>query len=476
MSFYVGRKEETLDFMQLRRKKSSSLVICHGRRRIGKSTFISECARKFDHFLVFEGLPPRRGITKQDQLASFAERLAQQTPLPKVSLDSWPQAFQLLSSVIPSSGWTVLLLDEISWMAIGDPDFAGHLKSAWDNHFSRRSKLVVVLCGSVSSWIDSNILNNTGFVGRCSRQILLGPLALPDCNLFWRSKKTNATEKLKMLSVTGGVPRYLEELDPAQDAEQNIHRMCFEPGSPLFHEFDQIFHDIFSRRATTYREIVNTLVNGRRTVSQISWALKQSRGGNLSAALHDLEQAGFLCGDVSFDLKTGCVRPRSTRYRLSDNYVRFYLRYVAPIKTQIKMGLYRQVPLESFRAWPTIMGLQFENLVLGSFDVVRRELGLERLPVLNAGPYWQNKTQRQQACQIDLLLRTKHSLYVVEVKLRGKIDRSVIGEVREKVRRLKIPGDLSVRTALIYQGELQAGIEEDGYFDFLIPFGELLDR
>ena len=174
-----GREKEQEEFRQLLRKKSASLVVCEGRRRIGKSTFVRECAKDADHFLSFEGLPPRPNIGSREQLAAFAQRLAAQTKAPRVALESWPQALQLLAGFLPTTGRTVLLLDEISWMALGEPDFAGHLKVAWDNLFSRRERLVLVLCGSVTSWIQENILNQTGFVGRCSWQFRLPPLALP---------------------------------------------------------------------------------------------------------------------------------------------------------------------------------------------------------------------------------------------------------------------------------------------------------
>jgi len=475
MTLYVGRGQETADLLRLRRKKAASLVVCQGRRRIGKSTFIHQCAKAVDHFLFFEGLAPRKNLDRRHQLAAFAGQLARQTALPEVTLDSWPQALELLASAIPSGGWTMVLLDEISWMAIGDPDFAGHLKSAWDNLLSRKPRLIVVLCGSVSSWIERNILDNTGFVGRCSLQIKLEPLRLPACNAFWRGKRVATAEKLRILSVTGGVPRYLEEVDATESAEQNIQRMCFVSGNLLYREFDQIFHDIFNRRASTYRKVVRQLADGRRTVSQLSAGLAKGRGGSLSAALHELEQAGFVTRDVSFDPDTGQDQPRKIRYRLSDNYLRFYLKYVAPKKRQIQKGLYRPVPLASFRAYDTIMGLQFENLVLANLDTIVARLGLDRVPLLNAGPYSQNTTQRRRACQIDLLLRTKHSLYVLETKLRRKIGKGVIDEVKEKIARLKPARGLSVRTGLIYEGRLDERIEQEDFFDFILPFGDLLE-
>ena len=118
MALFVGREIERAEFQQLFRKKTASLAICEGRRRIGKSTFVRECARDADHFLSFEGLPPRPNIGRKEQLDIFAQRLADQTKAPKVALESWPQAFQLLASLLPATGWTVLLLDEISWMAM----------------------------------------------------------------------------------------------------------------------------------------------------------------------------------------------------------------------------------------------------------------------------------------------------------------------------------------------------------------------
>ena len=47
-------------------------------------------------------------------------------------------------------------------------------------------------------------------------------------------------------------------------------------------------------------------------------------------------------------------------------------------------------------------------------------------------------------------------------------------DVREKVKRLNVDPSLSVRTGLIYQGELDPKIAEADYFDHLVKFEELL--
>ena len=156
-------------------------------------------------------------------------------------------SFSLLNMAIQNTS-TVVFLDEISWMAQGDKDFAGKLKIAWDTELKHHNKLILVLCGSVSSWLEENILNNTGFAGRVSLDLKLEELDLASCVRFWGKNHSSIStmEKLKLLSVTGGVPRYLEEIRPELSAEQNIHHMCFKREGFLFSEFEHIFSSIHS--------------------------------------------------------------------------------------------------------------------------------------------------------------------------------------------------------------------------------------
>ncbi|MCW1884205.1 hypothetical protein OKA04_05645 [Luteolibacter flavescens] len=268
------------------------------------------------------------------------------------------------------------------------------------------------------------------------------------------------------------MPGYLEQILTNRSAEENIERLCFHQGGMLFNEFERIFHDIFTRRAETCRDIVKTLVSGPKSLQQISSILGRERGGSLGEALTDLELAGFLRKDRFFDPATGKTRARDHRYRIADNYLRFYLKYIEPAKERILKGLYQRQPLETLEAWDTIMGYQFETLVLDSFDQVFEGLGLKNRTVLNAGPYSQGKTLRQEACQIDLMIRTRQAVYVCETKFCRHIGPGVIEEVTEKVSRLKLPKAQTVRTVLIHSGQLDPSIEPTDYFDHLLNADE----
>ncbi|MFH1843080.1 MAG: ATP-binding protein [bacterium] len=470
----MGREQQLRDLRCLLRKRSPSLVTCRGRRRIGKSTLIREFGKEADRFLEFEGLPPRPGLKNTDQLATFSEQLARQTMLPRVALNGWPQALQLLASTLGEER-TVILLDEISWLGGFDPDFAGHLKTAWDRLFRRHAGLVLVLCGSVSAWIEQNILRSTGFVGRTSWDLILDELPLTSCDFFWGKNRhrIEVGEKLTVLSVTGGVPRYLEEIDPGLSADENIRHLCFRPEGMLFREFDQIFSDIFGKHTARYREILRSLASGSRSVSEISGALGKERSGHLTTHLNDLVLAGFVARDQSFDPKSGQVS-RTAKYRLRDNYSRFYLRYIEPRRERIEADLMHQTSPAQLPEWDTVLGLQFENLVLSNIGALTELLGIAKTPVLSASPYVQRATARWKGCQVDLLIVTKHSLYIVEIKRRKRIGLEVVGEVEEKIRRMKSTPGRSVRTALVYQGVLASAVEEEGYFDFVIPFATFL--
>ena len=473
---FVGREGELESFKALWSKKGASLVACRGRRRIGKSTFVEEFARRSGAaFVNIDGLPPRPGMTNADQLANFAVKLAAQTGAQERPPSGWFDAFRRLDGAIDDRRKTVVLLDEISWMGKYDPDFPGYLKSAWDTALKKHPRLVLVVCGSVSAWIKKNILDNTGFAGRFSRDLVLEELPLRLCPSFWGAAASRiATREIAdVLSVTGGVPRYLEEVDPSRSAAENIRNLCFRPDGTLFRDFRQIFNDVFGENAGVKRELLRALSAGPRTCSELAEALGVERGGSISENLSVLELSGFVAKDAGLNPRTG--RPsRQDRYRIRDNYTRFYLRYVEPHEEAIRKGQFAFASLESLPGWDSMLGLQFENLVLNNVLSLAPLLHLGGVPILSAAPFRLPGTKTAKGCQIDLLLQTRRSACVVEIKRRREIGEEVEAEVARKVARLPIAPGVSVRTALVYDGHLAPVVLGNGYFDAIVPFRALL--
>lgn len=454
--------------------KRATLIVCRGRRRIGKSRLIHEFGRQFPRFLSFEGLAPQPSLSEAAQLTHFGEALSRQSTLPALNFRSWQEALTTLASET-KQGKVLILLDEISWLASANKNFPGILKAAWDTQLSQNPNLALVICGSVSSWIEANILNNAGFVGRIALDLNVGPLPLPVCTAFWgkRASRVAPAEIFRVLAVTGAIPRYLEEIRPNESAEKNIKRLCFTPSGLLFNEFERIFDDVFRRRSPTYQKITRTLVSGRHTFVEICEAMKMTPNGVITSYLSDLCESGFLAHDHVYSLKTGKPGRLST-YRIADSYIRFYLKYIHPQRSKIARGLFRTAELERLPGYDTIMGFQLESLVLNQLPSVLTRLGIAMESLISAGPFFQNKTQRQKACQIDLLIHTKRSVYVCEIKFRHLITAQVIGDVKEKLHRLKVPRGVSMRPILIHLGELAPALIDADYFDQHLDVAELL--
>ena len=481
---FVGREEQLQQLMSLWRKGTSSMVTCQGRRRIGKSRLIDEfAARSGCRYLKISGLAPRRKMANRDQLRYFCDMLSERTGMGGLSALNWIEAFRHLGRAISENGKEriVVLLDEISWMGAYDADFPGYLKDAWDDDFKKNPNLVFILCGSVSSWIQRNILDSTGFVGRISLELQISELPVADCVKFWRqmSDRVSSREVFDMLSVTGGVPRYLEEIDPALTTDENVRRLAFTKSGTLFKDFTRIFNDVFGKKSKAKQEILKAMSKGAKTLSEIASELGKSRNGHVSDALDELELAGFVERGRSINPETG-EPAKIDLYRIRDNYTRFYLRFIAPYSAMIRNGAFRFASLPSLPGWDAILGLQFENLILGNIQSLVAALGLDRSLVLSAAPYKKAASKRSgsdpsgRGCQIDLLIQLKQSMYVIEVKRRDRIDASVIEEVREKIARLPNPKSLSIRPVLVYDGVLSPAVVEDGYFAATICASEML--
>ena len=163
------------------------------------------------------------------------------------------------------------------------------------------------------------------------------------------------------------------------------------------------------------------------------------------------------------------------RYRIKDNYSRFYLRYVEPHREAISKGVYAAPSLAELPEWDAIMGLQFESLMLNHLPEFYAQLGLDRARVISIAPYRRAASVRNgPGVQIDLLVQTPKTYFVVEIKRKRRIGVEIEQEVEEKVSRLRVRKGVSVRTALVYQGELDAQVREDGYFSAIIDAGSLL--
>ena len=475
---FFGREEILEKLDSLMGKRVASLVTCRGRRRIGKSTLIERFAMNNEaRFIKIEGIRPSRTTNNALELRSFAEQLSLQTDAESSQPDNWLSAFKRLDREIRDHELTVVLLDEISWMGHYDELFADTIKIAWDNMWKKHDRLILVLCGSVSSWIKEKLVDNASFVGRRSCDLVVRELPLKECVKFWGREvdRIDLKEIVDVLSVTGGVPRYLEEIDPRLSARENLHRMAFSRDGVLRTDFDEMFADVITRQPTFTSQVLRCLLDGPRSVAEVCLELNIEKGGRVTDALARLVEAGFAMSDAGRNPETGKTL-REVRYRLSDNYCRFYLKYIEPIKDVIDRDEYEFTGLESLENIDAVMGLAFENLIVNNYHALVPFLHLNGTVITSAAPYVRRGTagsRGRKGCQVDLLIQTRKMLYFVEVKRQREIARDVIDEVQRKIDAVKRPSGMSAVGALVYYGQLSPVVAADGYFMALVPVRQL---
>lgn len=472
MTAFFGRDRELKKLRQLLQKDTASMAVIKGRRRIGKSRLIAEFGKEVGNCYSFSGNPPHQNLAAQEERNVFSKQLSRIFKIPPFQVDDWGDLFFYLAKET-AEGRALIVLDEINWMGSKDPAFLGKLKTAWDQYFSQNPQLIMILCGSLSGWIEKNILTNTGFVGRISKTLTVRELPINDCDLFWKEQRYNIApyEKFKILSITGGIPKYLEEVIPSKSAETNIFNLCFQEDGFLFNEFEQLFHDLFSKKNERYRTILNALSSGPKTLQAIYDALNLKKTGYIVAEyMDDLEAGGFVQRDYTWNLETA-TKSNLSVYRLSDNYARFYLKYIEPNRNRIQNQTLSRIP-----SYESVMGLQFENLVLNNRKRIFDLLEIDSSSVIVDNPYFQRTTKAQPGCQVDYMIQNKHGIiYLCEIKfLKQAVPAAIISQMKEKINHLVAPKGLSIRPVLIHVNGLSEAVKRSNYFTHTIDFSDLL--
>ena len=329
---FIGRRKELSLLDEAYTSRKGELVVIYGRRRIGKSRLVRNYTQNKTNIFSFEAL---ENETTQKQIAHFGQQLQKQTTdllSGSVDLSKWENVFYYISERIlpenPGKGKTVLFFDEFQWMAAGRSKLVSLLKFFWDNYWKEKN-IMLILCGSIASFMVKKVLRSKALYGRTTLEILLKGLN-PVESLSLLQHRRSKEETIKYLMVFGGVPKYLEQINTNKSFNQNMNQLCFSPQGLMVHEVDRIFYNQF-REARTYLRIVNLLENCIQSMAEISKRLKIPSGGGLKQYIDNLELAEIIRPYTPLD------RPETSKfkkYTLCDEYLLFYFKYIKPnIKT-----------------------------------------------------------------------------------------------------------------------------------------------
>ena len=162
---------------------------------------------------------------------------------------------------VQKNGRQVLFLDELPWMDTPKSGFMTAFEGFWNTWGCHRKNLMVVVCGSATSWIQDNFINNHGgLYGRVTREIKLSPFTLRECELFYKSRgvRLSRYDIAQSYMVLGGIPYYMMYVDKGMSIGQAVNELFFGERARLKDEYDRLFASVFSK-PETMKLIVETL-------------------------------------------------------------------------------------------------------------------------------------------------------------------------------------------------------------------------
>ena len=383
----------------------------------------------------------------------------------------WEHLFSYLTDRVVNApdreGRLILFFDEIQWMATGRARLVSLLKYYWDNHWKCKG-VMLILCGSVASFMVKKVIRSKALYGRITAEILLKGLRPDEASLLFRQKRSNE-EILKYLLVFGGVPKYLEEVNLNRSFNQNMNRLCFSRGGAMSLEVERIFYSQF-RESQTYLRIVSLLRDRMHSLAEIGRKLKMASGGGLRLYLKNLEDAEIIRSYIPLDRG---ARSKLRKYLVADEYLLFYFKYVEPnlrvITESDSRRLFETLTEDGFDSW---LGFAFERFCTKHATHLAKVMGFEDEVVL-FGPWFEKE---DEGFQIDLVYRRSDKILTVcEIKhLGAPVTTKVIPEMERKLSRLKIPRGYTCEKALVSLYGPDDALRNVGYFDHYVVLNDIL--
>jgi AAA+ ATPase superfamily predicted ATPase len=377
---FVDRQQELAFLNSLLEKQHpgpAQMILLYGRRRVGKTSLLlhwSAQARIPATYWSAEKEPA--ALQRRKLYAALLNMPVNRSPIFESWVDVWNAASELISEQK-----RILILDELPYAAEADPAMLSALQHAWDHRF-KNSNLILVLCGSQVHTMETLLSHQSPLFGRMTGQWHLQPLTFSSLREFlpdW-----SVEERVAAYAIVGGIPAYLEWLDPSRNLTQNIREVMLSPGSmfvaePTFLLYDEV------REPNIYLAVIKAIGQGAHTLNDISNASLIGKA-HLSSYLTRLQELYLVERRLPATVPIrGLRKSRMGRYHLSDPYFRFYFRFLAQfhdtltfdpdrVLVQVKDGLRAFVGQTAFeqisQEWVIVQGKQgklpFEPEVVGS--------------------------------------------------------------------------------------------------------------
>ncbi|MDR0832056.1 MAG: AAA family ATPase [Bacillales bacterium] len=397
----AGRSAESLELERYYKSNKAKLVVVYGRRRVGKTYLIN---RFFDNNFFFH-ITGKHKEKKKAQIKRFVNELTDKNN----KCLEWDDAFDLLRKKIEKSFDSkkkVIFIDEISWFDTKKSGFLSAFEYFWNHFCSTRDDVLLIVCGSSSSWITKSLFKNKGgLYNRINGKIYVQPFTLSQTKEYFEERKVFLSNRqiLDLYMVFGGIPYYLDYFNYSFSVVQNIDRILFSQQAVLKNEYDDVFNSLFDKN-DKYKNVVNVLANkvSGLTRKEIVLLTNLQDNGQLTDILENLELSGFIRKFSNYPQKK-----KEAIYQLIDNFSLFYNKVIKKAEANDTEYWAHSIISGKYYSW---RGYAFENVCFQHIHSIKKSLGISGF--LTTYYAWKNASS-----QIDLVIeRVDKAINLCEIK------------------------------------------------------------
>ena len=431
---FIGRERELASLKEFYDKDGIGMTVIYGRRRIGKSTLITEFVK--DKKTIFYTAAK---VGKNRNLELFSKQVVDllMPGVEDISFNTTEAVFDFIDKNIGDEK-VVLVIDELPYWAERDDALLSILQKYIDTVWNDKN-LKIILCGSALSFMEKKVLSEKSpLFGRRDSQIKLEAFNYLDAAKFVPDYSNE--DKAICYGITGGVAKYLSMIDPEKSIDENIVRLFFRTDGYLYDETRNLLTQEFSD-ISIVNNIVEQIASGENTLNSIAGKI----GEKEQTVLYSLEKLI----NVGLVEKKKCItdekNKKKTQYVLKDYMFQFWYAFIPKATSVIEMGhgevYYQKVVKPVLHSF---MGSVFEEMCR-YYTLKQGITGEYGCFVTTVGTWWgvenitdKNGDIRPQSADIDVV-----ALSEIDKK-------AVIGECKFKNEKI----DKGIYETLIRRGKL----------------------
>lgn len=383
---FFGRERELQTLEKLYSGPGLKSLALLGRRRVGKTALLNEFC-KGKRTIYFSA----RESSETINLDKYSDALSAAIGMPMGTFKDFEAAMEITAKHCENEK-TILVIDELPFLAEAAKYFPSTLQHYMDHGFSELD-LFVIICGSSIGMMDELVNGrHRPLFGRFSRQMRLEPFDYITSCVF--SPEADNKACAEVFSVTGGIPQYLRTMT-GKGFKEALIESFLSPSSPLKEEPANLIRQEF-KYPSNYLAIIHAIAGGNTQINQIS-AASGVEPSTCSKYVSNMESVGIVRKETPMSNSK-----RRPVYEISDGLFRFRYAVVEKAYPFIVAGDEERAYESVMSQMPRFMGKQFEEIC--------RQYVRMNTPYVTVGKWWGNDPEKRTEAEIDIVASDGYDL------------------------------------------------------------------